>query len=256
MIDTWSKFYFGFEVTEENRYLSFSEGGSEIIATVRIGRYSPTTGLLRVASAMSDAGGQTYSVTMDRITRKATISAAGPFELKISSGSTSGSSIFSLLGFSGSDLTGTNIYTGTGQVAKEFKPQFKLQDFVSPDHWKKSIDPSVKKAADGTVEVVRFGVERLMQLDIKFSTNKPMDNVVILNNPTGIDDLQEFMDWLITKAQVEFMEDKDDPDSYLTVLLERTPDSQTGTDYKLKELYAKNLPGFFDTGQLVFRVVE
>jgi hypothetical protein len=256
MVYTWSKFYYGFEVTDENKYLSFSEGGPELIAEVRVGRYSLTTGLLRVASAMSDAGGQTYSVTLDRVTRTATISAAAPFSLLVTSGSTSANSIYPLIGLTGADRTGTNIYTGNAVVAKEYRPQFKLQDYISPKHYKRSIDPSVRKAADGTVEVVRFGVERLIQMNLVMATDLPGDGMVIRNNPTGVDDLQDFMDWLITKAQLEFMEDEDDPGQYLTMLLERSPESQTGTDYRLQERYDRNLPGYYDTGRLIFRVVE
>lgn len=256
MINTWSKIYFGFEVTPDNSSLSFSEGGPELIGTVRQGRYAPTLGLTRAADAMNDAGSQVYAMTMDRSSRRVTISAAAPFELLVATGTTSMTSIFPLLGFTGADRTGSNSYQGNLPSMIEYLPQFKLQAYIDPEHWKKSIDPAVKKTADGQVEVVRFGVEQLMQFNLTYVTDLPMDGRVIRNNPSGVADLVELMDWLITKTSVEFMADEDDPDTYITVLLERTTDSTTGTDFKLSELYVKNLPGFFETKVLTFRVVS
>lgn len=257
MIHTWSKIFYDFEVKPENSYLSFQETtGPERTATTRTGKYAPTKGLQRVANAMSDEGTQTYSIQLDRLTRLATISATNPFTLKVNTGSTAASSIFPLLGFTGADRTGTNIYTGNAPVASEYVPQFKVQDYIDPAHWKKSIDATVKKAADGSVEVVRFGVEQLMQLNFKWATDMKMDNGVIRNNPTGVADLVRLMDWLITKAEVEFMPDENNPNFYYTVLLDRSPQSATGTDYQIDEQYEKNLPGFFDTGRLVFRVTS
>lgn len=257
MIDTWSKLFYDFEVTLDNRYLSFQETtGPERSAEIRTGRYAPTKGLARVAAAMSDEGLQTYSVTLDRLTKRVTISATSNFTLKIATGSTNDSSIFPLLGFTGADRTGSNTYTGNAEAIREYVPQFKLQDYIDPAHWKRSIDATVKKTADGSVEVVRFGVETLMQMNIKWVTNKKMDNKVIRNNPAGVEDLVRLMDWLMTKAEIEFMPDEANPNTYYTILLERTPQSQTGTDYQIDELYEKNLPGFFESGRLVFRVTS
>jgi hypothetical protein len=256
VIDSWSKFYYSFQVDATNQYLSFDEGSGEVVATIRRGKYAPTQGLLEVASQMNNVGGLTYTVSMNRATRKVTISSTSNFTLKVNSGSTFASSIFALLGFTGADRTGASSYTGNLQIAKEYAVQFKVQDYIAPEHYKKSVDTTIKKAADGTVEVVTFGLERYIQLNIKYVTNKASDGQVIRYNANGVEDLVEFLDWLITKAPCEFIPDEDDPASYFTVLLDKTPDGQTGTDYILKELYAQNLAGYFESGRLIFRVVE
>jgi hypothetical protein len=170
---------------------------------------------------------------------------------------TPGNTIWELIGFSGADRTGSNIYTGNLQsTMKVYRPQFKLQDFISPEHFKKAIDPTTKKTADGKIEVVRFGTERFIQMNMRMITNKPMDGKVIRNNPTGVEDTIEFMDFATTKAEFEFMPDAADPDTFLTVILDKTPEAPDGTGYKLDELYERNLPDFFETGRLMMRVVE
>lgn len=256
MINAWSRFYYGFEITPDNQYLSFSEGGPELIATIRQGRYAPTLGLEAVAAALNDAGTQIYTVAMDRETRRATISASNPFSLLIASGSTSARSVFASLGFSGADVGPGLTFTGAGQIGSEYRPQFKLQDYIEPEHFKKAIDSTVKKAADGQVEVVTFGLERYLQANIKFATDKAMDGKVIRNNPTGVDDLVDLMDWLITKAGLEIIPDDSNPSEFFTVILEKTQESATGVDFRLRELYDRNLPGFYETGILLFRVIE
>jgi hypothetical protein len=256
MINTWSKFYYGFEVTADNSNLAFDEGGPELIATVRQGKYAPVRGLLRTADAMSDVGAQTYAITLDRSTRLVTISAAAPFSLLVATGSTLSTSLYAALGFTGADRTGTNIYTGNAPAMVEYAIQFMLQDYIEQGHWKRAIDPTVKRAADGTVEVVRFGVEEMLQFNLKYVTDLPMDGRVIRNNPDGVAALVQLMDWLITKTPIEFMPDENDPDTYITMLLEKTPDSASGTDFKLSEQYVKNLPGFFETKTMIFNVVS
>lgn len=256
MINTWSKIYYSVEITTDNRYLSFDEGGSELIAEVTRGKYTPTQALEQVAAAMSDAGSQAYTVVMDRSTRQVTISAAAPFSLLITSGTTTASSIFATLGFSGADVGPSTSAQGAGTLGKSYNPQFLFQDWIDPEHYKKSVDSTKKKTADGRVEVVTFGLEKYIQLNIKYVTNKPVGHSVMRSNPTGVEDLVDLMDWLISQAPVEIIGDEDSPATFYTAILEKTQESQQGTDYKLRELYDKNLPDFFETGILLFRLIE
>jgi len=256
MIHSWSKFYYGVDVTTDNLYLSFNEGGSELIAEVTRGKYTPTEALAAVAAAMSDAGSQAYTVTMDRSTRRVTISAAAPFTLMIGTGTTSTSSIFGTLGFSGADVGPVTSATGAGKIGSEYVPQFKLQDWIDPEHYKKAVESTIKKTADGRVEVVTFGVEQYLQAHIRYATNKMVGWDVFRTNATGVADLVSLMDWLTKKYPVELIPDEDLPNVFYTLILERTQESQQGTDYKLRELYDKNLPDFFETGILLFRLIE
>lgn len=254
-LTTFSKFYYGFNVDQTNLYVSFDEGAGELLAAVDVGEYSLNDGMGKVAAAMTDAGTQAYGVALDRVTRLVTVSATNPFTLKVTS-ATPSNTIFSLIGFTGADRTGTNIYTGNLPIGSVYEPQFVLQDHIKPEHFRKSIDATVKKTASGAIEVVRFGEERFLQCNIKYITNLPQDCGVIKNNPQGIEDLEDFMSFITSKREVEFMADASDSNTFISVILDKTSTEQNGTGFTLKELYDKNLPNYFETGILTFRVVE
>jgi hypothetical protein len=253
-LSTHSKFFYGFAIDSTNLNISFSEGGPEIIASVDIGNYSFDDGLAKLASAMTDAGTQTYTVLLDRGNRLVTINATSNFTLKVAT-ATPTTQIYSLIGFTGSDRTGTNTYTANLQCGGEYRPQFLLQDYIKQGHFTKSIDATVKKTASGLIEVVRFGSEQFVQFNIKYATNKRTDHHVIKYNPSGVEDLVLFMEFLITKQPFEFMPDIDLPNNFVTLILDKTPQDSNGTAFQLKELYDKNLPEFFESGILLFRVV-
>lgn len=255
-LTTFSQFFYDLQITPDNLYLDFDEGSGELTAEVDLGSYSPVQGLTKIADAMTTAGTQAYSITLDRATRLVTISAPGPFDLLVSTGSSVGSDCFSTIGFNGADRTGSNSYTGDTPILSVYRPQFVLQDYIKPDHWQKLIDPTSKKTADGKIEVIKFGVETFVQMNIKFATNKKMSNQVIKNNPSGVEDLAAFMQFAVTKSQVEFMPDLSDPNTYLTLILERTSEDQNGTAFRLRELYDRGLPEFFETGIISWRVIE
>ena len=60
-----------------------------------------------------------------------------------------------------------------------------------------------------------------------------------------------FLDYAITKGDIEYMEDRDLPDNFISVILESTSKNKNGVGYQLKE--NKQVPGYFDTGILKFR---
>ena len=57
------------------------------------------------------------------------------------------------------------------------------------------------------------------------------------------------------KFRMEFFKDRDDTNNSKNVILERTRQSRSGTGFRLVELYNRGLPGFFETGNIVFREV-
>lgn len=253
----YSKFYYGFEVTQDNQYIDFDEGGPELSAAIEIGSYTLTELAQELAIAMNAVGGQTYTVTVDRATRKLTISAPGNFTLKITNGSHLGTTAYGLIGFTGSNRTGDNEYEGNNATGSVYTPQFPLQSYIDKDSWEGAVYATVAKSASGKIQVVSFGKENFFQFDIKFSTNQEVgDGSVIRYNATGVEDLTAFMRHCISKAPFEFIPDEDDPDTFHKVMLESTPDDSKGLSFKLKELYAKGLYGFFDTGNLKLRYIE
>ena len=57
------------------------------------------------------------------------------------------------------------------------------------------------------------------------------------------------------KGNLEFMPDKNTPGTYFTLYLESTSADGKGIGYKLQEETGKNLPGYYKTGNLKWRVL-
>lgn len=255
-LTTFSKFYFGWEITTENYQLDFGEGGPELTAEIAVGFYTFTSFLDAIEDALNTAGGLTYTVTGSRTTRIITIAATGTFQLKCSSGTHVGNDPFLLIGYTGADKTGAATYAAGTASGSSYAPQFILQDHVPTTNWKKASQSTVNKTADGRVEMIKFGDEQFMQCNIKYVTNITQDGTLIHTNSSGVTNLITFMDWLVLKAPVEYMADSSTVSTFENLMLESTPEDSKGTGYKLKELYDQGLPGYFETGTLVFRVVE
>jgi hypothetical protein len=255
-LGTFSVFYYGHEVTVENNMIPFDEGAGELTAELDVGFYSLTEYAAEVASAMNDVGDNTYSVSVNRVTRILTVSADANFDLLFLSGAAASVSARELMGFEAADFTGDDSYTATIQSGEEYRPQFLLQDYVSKDDNLTLVDAVVNKAANGRVQVIRFGDERFFKMNIKYITDHAMDGVVIKNNPTGVDDARAFMDSIVKKATFEFMPNKSSTSTFYKVLLESTPLDKNGTAYELKELVNQDLPGIYETGLLKLRLME
>jgi hypothetical protein len=259
MIQTYSKFYYGFEVSSDNRYVDFKEGAPELTATLNIGSYSMTEYAAELARALNAAGALDYTVTVSRVTRKFTVAASGTFQLLVTSGSHFGTSAFSKFGFTGVDRTGTNTYTGDTGGGSEYRMQARLQSYTPSSNWQGYSDASVSKSASGRKEVVGFGTEKFIEMNIKWVTDIMLNNICPTDwhrdSISTVADLRTFMQFITTVKPVEFMEDEDVPGTYETLVIEKTPAESKGTQYKLIELYDKGLVGFFETGTLTFRVL-
>lgn len=250
-IATHSSFIYGHTVDETNFYLNFNEGGGELRAEIAIGSYTLTRFVNEVALALNEVGTQEYTVSVDRNTLLITISAVDPFDLLITSGSNSAQSAFALMGFTGADLTGLNSYTGNLPSGSEYIVQFPLQRFIDFPHKKRTINTSINKSGTGVIEVVSYGRVRYMECNIKYITNI-INQGLIRNNPTGVNDYLLFIDYITQKKPLEFNYDFEDKSIYIECLLESTSDSQNGTDYTIKELYSEGLAYYFESGKLEF----
>ena len=254
-LNSFARFYYGLSIDTTNNKVNFSEGAGELTATLTSGGYTFEEFADEIERSMSSVGGQAYTVTTNRVTRRLTIAAAGNFTLKISTGSNTGISSYPLMGFTGADVTGTNTYAGNTECGSEYTPQFKLQDYISSDDWQESVSVAVNESASGTIETVSFGTRSFVQMNIKYISDKLWPtNGNWINNPSGVADARAFLQSITQKVPVEFMPDKDAPITFQKLLLEKTPVSKNGTGYILKELYDRNLPDIYETGVLVFRV--
>jgi hypothetical protein len=256
VISTKSVFYYIESVTNENFYLDFNEGSGQLSAEIESGHYTHTALALAIQEAMNAVGTQAYAVAFNRTTRAYTISSVANFSLLLTTGTHAGSDIYSLIGFTGANRTGANTYTGSA-AGSEYKPQFKLQDYVDIEDLQKAVQASVNKSASGLVETVTFGTEKFFEFNIPFITDiEQGSGSVVETNLTGVTDARLFMRFITSKRELEFMPDRNLRASFFTVLLESTEESSDGVGYRLKELYTKNLPYYYESGKLVFRLVE
>lgn len=255
MINTYAAFYYIDEVTAENNYIDFDEGASEISFQIPNGSYTLTTFGQALQDGLNENGALTYVVTLNRSTRKYTISAGSAFTLRVTTGSHAGSAAWALVGFT-SNQTGSSSYTSQNAVGTSYEPQFWLQDFIHPDDWVESIDATVNQSASGQVEVVKFGTVNFTQFNITYVNDYYRPSGGYLSyDPNAVSNLRAFMNFLISKNELEFLPDKESPNSYYTVLLESTPQSDKGTGFKIREMYDRDLVGWYETGVLKFRII-
>ena len=253
-INTKSSFIYGHKVTEINNIFIVNEGLEDIEVAVAVGTYSLTNFVIKVASALNSSCENTYTVTVDRSTRLLSITSNATFDLLYSVKPSN--SLFELLGFT-ADVTGLDSYTGDSVSGSEYLPQFKLQDYKPFRDNKSFLQGKINESASGIPEIVSFGTLRTMDMNITFITNETQSiNSPVENNTTGVSDLRDFMEFCINKSYIEFMEDRNSPDTYYTVMLDKTPDNSNGIGYSLKNLSSKKLPKYYESGKLTFRNIE
>lgn len=258
MINTFSKFYYGIQVTNTSKWFDFNEGSGELNAEIPVGEYTLETLADAVETALNDAGTATYTVTVNRSTRIMTISSSGSFSVLISTGDNTGNGIYSLLGISDvSDIGSASSCVSDVAIGSSYSPQYKLQDYISYEDMQKLRNATRNKSASGEVEVQSFGTDRMFQFSIKFATDiyQPSGGP-ITNNSSGVANLRSFMQNAITQAPIEFMPDASSPSTYYTVILESTPYDGNGLGYQLQEQYGRGLVGYYETGILTFRILE
>lgn len=253
-ITTKSSFYFGHEVTDSNKTFVINEGVDNIDVSIESGTYSLTSFANAVANALNGAGDNVYNVLIDRTTRKLTINSDNNYDLLYSARPTN--SLFELLGFTSDKLADISHEAdiGSGSV---YYPQFKLQDYMPFRDNKSFLQGKINESASGIPEIVSFGTLRTMDLNITFINDEQQSiDSPIENNGTGVEDARDFMEFCINKSYLEFMEDREDADTYYTVMLEKTPASSDGIGYSLKNLASRKLPKYYETGKITFRNIE
>ncbi len=256
-INTRAKFYYINPVTKDNQYINFIEplqDNVEITTTVPVGSYTHTELVNAVISAMNGVGKLTYTGVLDRDTRVLTISSTENFNLLVTTGSNAGLSIYPLIGFT-ADKLGLSSYDSDEALGTEFVPQFPLQSYEDSKDNKTAISPSVNEAASGVKEIVRFGNRKQYAFNITFITDNEVggNGPWLATNVNAVEEANAFLDFATDQNPLEYMADMDDTNTNVKILLDRTPQSRVGTDYKLKELINKNLAGYYETGKLVFR---
>jgi len=258
MIETRSQWVYGYEVTAENNILDIDEGLGPISVEVDVGSYTIESLANAVSTALNESGQNTYTVTIDRETRLFTIGSDAPVDILFATGPQLGISIASLLGFPIADILATTAATGTTATGTVYRPQFKLQAYVGPEQFQKAAYGTVNKSASGRVQVQRFGTESFIEAQIVMITNirQLRAGGPIEDDPNAYAKVILFLQFATTKQPMDFYPDRDDPTFFYTVLLESTDGFSDGLGYRLREMYDRGMKGYYDTGKLVFRVVE
>ena len=254
-----SAFIYGHTVTSSNEWIDFDEGGGELSCTIQNGSWSLGEYVDKVAEALNGTGDNEYTVSLDRTSRKITISADASFDLLVSTGTHNSISAFALLGFS-TNQTGTDTYEAVNASGSLYEPQYRLQKYQSFLNLKRTLDVKVNESSDGSnVEVVSTGTKQLMECQIKYATNIVEVNgcrqSAIDANATGVEDLRTFLDYVTLKRPVEFLEDKT-LTPFVKCILEKTSVSSNGVDYDLRNMYASGWDEYYDTGLLTFRQIS
>jgi hypothetical protein len=253
-LNNHSKFYYGWRITSENRFIDFDDGSGVKVAELKVGRYTSSQFAAEVANKMNAQSLVDFTVSFDRNTRKFSISAATTFSLLAATGVNSGSAL-TVLGYN-VDKTGLTTYEADLSSGFSYSTQFFIQSFKDTSTNRKSIGGVINTSASGQIEVIKFGNDRFMEAEFNFITNTiQQSGSIIRSNETGLDEFIQLMEWLTEKAPVEFMIDENNSDSFQTFILESTAADSKGLDYDLIEIYDRGLPDYFRSGLLKFKLI-
>lgn len=244
---TKSVWFYGHTVTSQNRTLDITRDSVAYTALIQVGAYTLTDYAQAVARALNTIDpDNSYTATVDRATRAITIAGDAAFSLDIT-GPTASVSSYALLGFT-ADQSAATSHTG-GISGSQFRPQLRLQDYTDFDNDQDAADSVINEAASGRVESVSFGKNKFMTCNIRYQNNGATQFTE--TDPNGIANLRTFLEYASTKADLEFMPDRDTPNTFRKCVLESSSRSGKGTGFRLTE--SDGIPGFFDSGRLVFR---
>jgi hypothetical protein len=245
-----SLFLYGFEIVNGNAYIDFLNAsmGTQLTAVIPLGDYACTDLLTAIEAAFTVADpANTYTATINRniaggTQNRVTISSSGAFfTLLFGSGTHSGASPSTLLGFSASDLTGATSYTGGVSAGTVFITLYPAFNYVAPTRNKKT-QGAVNISANGTKEAITFSQSQFFEAEFRYEPFSSVDN-----------NWQPLFDWMTFQKPFEFTPQYPTYGTYYSCTLETTEQASDGLAYLLPEMLPE-FPGIFRTGKLTFRV--
>lgn len=251
-----SVFYYGHVIDSTNNIINFKEGvGAEKTATLPVGAYTLTKFLEIILSALNGASAFTWTGSVDRTTGIITLNSSSSASLLFGTGTSATYAPYVLMGFTGTDKNNLTTFVGTSRSGSIYAPQFPLQDYKGKNENKKLINAVVSMSATGDkISVQKFGEERFIKCNIKNITNYGSTGV-LRNDPEAVANATAFMEYAIEKRPLEFMADENNRSAFDKVYLQSTTQSPDGTAYELMEYVDRNLPEFFETGLLTFKII-
>lgn len=251
---TRSVFYYGHEVTEQNSSIDFSEGASQLNATLNVGFYSLEEYAIEIARAMNIAGTFNYVVSVNRENRSLSVMGDSPFVFLFGSGTRKGTSASNLMGFNAVDTSSTMNQVGDFGSGSEYKPQFYLQNYIDAENNQERVASTVNESASGlTIETISYGTRKLYELEIRYITEKEQGYFgEIETDLNAQSNARDFLQYITLKGNFEFMKDVNLRNDFNKVLLESTPESREGVNFKLKP-FRQNMRDYLTTGTLKMR---
>jgi len=256
-LKTRSVFYYGHTITLTNKYLDINEGTGVISVEIPEGSYTPTKFCSVVSTAVNAVATNTWSFTFNRTNRTITITVNVASSILGSTGPNVANSVMNLLGLGLNDYGPFNSLT-SGPSGYEYSPQFLLQSYLPSSHTKKLVSSVVTKSASGkSVTVQSFGEQRMVKFNITYITNivQPIGSV-IASSPSGVEDAVAFLEYATSKSPIEAMYDGGDRLTFESIMLETTQADSSGVGFEMIELYDRGLPYYYETGLLVWVVVD
>lgn len=242
-----SLFLYGFQITENNQFISFgtdpSETGSNArLATLTPGYYSLTTLGTEIVRALTAADPLflfTFSVNRNvsgGLENRVTISTnATYFSIYFGTGNTSNPS--TLLGFNASDLTGSTSYTSVRTSGTVLVPNQIGYNYLPTTNLKKAMG-QVNQAASGRKEAIIFTVLQFWQVQFKYIPE------------SSLSAWESLINWMVEQREIEFTPDISSPNSVYSGKLE---DPAQGLELSLTEMLP-NFPFEYQTPVMKFRL--
>lgn len=241
---------YGFEITTLNRSLDFKNvgGGPELQATLTIGFYSLTELLDEIVRAMEAVDpGNLYFATVDRsvgggLQNRVTIgtTTATTLQLLFGSGSRTGSSIRSLIGFNSSDYTGGLSYQGSSSAGTAFIPAYVGFNYLGPDNIME-VQGAVTISANGIKESLVYQIMEFIEVQFKYEPKSRLNS-----------EWRPLVQWMIQQRAFEFTPEISSPTIFYEVTLENSTRGQKGMGFQLTEMLP-SLPNHYETGKMVLR---
>jgi hypothetical protein len=259
-LGTHSVFFYGYQITDDNRYICFKEGaGAEKLAILPIGTFSLSKLLEVVASALNTASTLSWSVSLNRSTRVFTINVDSTASILWLTGASADKGAHTLLGFAQADQNNLLSFVGSVGSGKAYTPQYKLQDYKDKTEKQKLINATINKSASkNVVSVQHFGVESFYVFNIKYITNRDVSgsDAFLRTNSKAVEEAKDFLQWITQKYLIEFMPDENDLDTFDKIYLDSSAQDNDGVGYELIEYTNIDIPNVFETGLLTFTVVN
>jgi hypothetical protein len=258
----YSAFIFGHYVTEERQYLNFiepSKGNTELTAQLSIRSYDFVSFTKEIARAMTEVGELEYTVSIDRATRKITVTATESFNLLTENGIQLESSPFDLMGFTtGGPRIAALAHESELACGSIYYPQAPLWKYSGFEDDFGASDGVSAKAASGRTSIVSFGSSNIMSCTISCITDREQGyNGNIRNNQNGYNDAKTFIQYIIQKRAIEFIEDIKFPENFIKCRLEKTGSSKDGIRAKFDiGANGKKINGYKEIKGLVFENLE